>query len=115
MTMASVRRSLHVTDTQWATPAAVPVFLLECYWPDVTLRHAATAVARARSAAASMTRDGRPVRYLHGVFVPGEESLLCVFEASSAGDVAETARRAALRADRIVAAIDLRAGRATPA
>ena len=113
--MASARRSLHVTDPLGAKPAAVPVFLLECYWPDVTLGRAATAVARARSAAAAMTLGGRPVRYVNGIFVPSEESVLCVFEASSARDVAETARRAGLRADRIVAAIDLRAERATPA
>jgi len=51
---------------------------------------------RVRAAAAELTREGRPVRFLRTIFVPEDETCFYLFEASSAGSVREVGARAAL-------------------
>lgn len=77
-------------------------FIAEAYTP------AATAVGelelRARLAAEELSREGTPIRYLHSLFVPADETCFHLFEARSAAAVAEASTRAALEAHRIVRA-----------
>ena len=49
---------------------------------------------------------GGGVRYVRTTFLPGDETVLHVFEAASAAAVARAARRAALEYERIVEAVD---------
>jgi hypothetical protein len=49
---------------------------------------------------------GTGVRYLRTTFLPGDETLLHVFEAASPEAVLEAAREAALTYDRIVEAVE---------
>jgi hypothetical protein len=58
---------------------------------------------RVRAAAAELTREGRPVRFLRTIFVPEDETCFYLFEASSAGAVREVGARAALLFDRVSA------------
>jgi len=60
--------------------------------------------ARARRAGEQLQAEGRAVRFVRAVFVPEDGTCLCVYEAGSADDVREAARRAALPDDRITGA-----------
>jgi hypothetical protein len=60
---------------------------------------------RVRHAADELTRQGRPVRYVRSIFVPEDETCFYLFEAGSADDVLEAARRAELPVDHVAEAI----------
>jgi hypothetical protein len=53
------------------------------------------------------TATGTPVRYLHGMFVPGEARCLCLIEADDEATVAAVNARAEAPYTRIVEAVDL--------
>ncbi len=59
----------------------------------------------ARLAADELTGEGIPVRYLHSIFVPEEETCFFLYEAVSADAVREAAQRAALPFERISEAV----------
>jgi hypothetical protein len=86
----------------------MPEFLVELYVPHggdaAVARHARSA----RSAALQLTREGRPVRYMRSIFVPEDETCFFLYEAATAGDVEEAARRASLRFDHVALAIAAR-------
>jgi hypothetical protein len=52
-----------------------------------------------------MTREGSAVAYIHSAFVPSEEYMVCVFEASSVRLVWEVNDRAGFAFDRVVEVI----------
>ena len=83
----------------------MPEYLVECY----LARRAdlADVVARARRAAAAVSRRGTAVRHVRATFLPDDEVCLHVFSASSLDAVQAAAMRAALDADRIVEAREL--------
>jgi hypothetical protein len=58
-------------------------------------------IAAARRASADLRREGVPVRFLRSIFVPEDEACFCLFEARSASDVREAARRAAFAVDHV--------------
>lgn len=90
-------------------------FLVERYWPGLTLERLKATEAKVRRASAAVSREGHPVRYLGSTFVPEEESVLAVFAAEAAEWVVEVNRRAGLPVDRVVAVVELRrAERAAP-
>lgn len=80
-------------------------FLVERYWPGVTEASLSAAVSRLTEAVRAMAGRGRIVRHLLTTLVPEEESVLCLFEASTAEDVAEANRLAAFPVHRIVPAV----------
>jgi len=77
----------------------MPEFLLELY----VSRGDGDAVERkarsARVAALELTREGRSVQYVRSIFVPEDETCFFLYEAETAGDVEEAARRASLEFD----------------
>jgi len=79
-------------------------FLVEAYVPrgDPTL--AACRDRRTRLVAEELTLEGEPVRCLHSIFVPEDETCFYLFEALSVEAVREAAQRASLRIDRIAEA-----------
>ena len=93
------------TDDQNTIPPVT--YLVECYWPGVTRAGVFAAIRRAHAAAADISRTGRRVELVRSTFVPGDEAVLCVFEASSPEDIAEANSRAGVRFDRISAAVDV--------
>lgn len=80
-------------------------YLVEHYHPRSRGDQLTQASARLRAAAAQMSREGTPVRYLRGLFVPDDETCFHIFEAGSADAVGEAARRAELAYDRILKAV----------
>ena len=84
-----------------ATLGSVPSYLVESYLTD-----SPAAVADAREPAQPAGGLGGGVRYVRTTFLPGDETVLHVFEAASAAAVARAARRAALEYERIVEAVD---------
>ncbi len=82
-------------------------FLVELYVSHADRDAVDRGAERTRFAAEELTREGTPVRYLHSIFVPADETWFVLCEAGSAGAVREAARRADLRFDRIAEAIAL--------
>lgn len=76
----------------------MPEYLVELY-----------TVAGPDSAALARLGDGKAVRYLRSILIPGDETCLHLVEADSAENVAKAFEQAGLRADRIVEAVDLQA------
>jgi hypothetical protein len=61
--------------------------------------------ARARQASEQLRREGTPVRFVRSIFVPEDETCFYLYEAPSADDVREAARRAAIPVESLVEAI----------
>jgi hypothetical protein len=89
----------------------VAEFLVELYVSRIDGAAVAESGARsARLAAEELAREGRQVRYLRSIFVPGDETCFFLFEATRVEDVEEAARRASLRVERVAEAIAGRKG-----
>jgi hypothetical protein len=84
----------------------VQTFLVEQYWPGVTAEAFERAEADVRASTSELAGGGTSIRFLHSTLVPGDETAFCVFAASSAELVAEAYRRAGVRFDRIVDAVE---------
>ena len=78
-------------------------FLVELY-VSRTDRAAQAATTCLRRATAELTAEGRPVRIVHSIFIPRDEMCFLVVEAATAGDVLETAARAAIPFDSVAEA-----------
>ncbi len=63
-----------------------------------------TVVARTRLAADELTSEGTPVRFLHSIFVPADETCF-LYAAASADAVHAVARRASLPFERVSEAV----------
>jgi hypothetical protein len=80
------------------------VYLVEHYLPDLDDRRVDVLTGRLR-AAAELERGAGGVRLLGSAGLPGDDSFLSIFEASSVEAVARTIERAEIAADRIVPAL----------
>jgi len=83
----------------------VPQFMVERYVSGMTKESVVSSVSRTREQASRMTREGSAVAYIHSAFVPSEEYMVCVFEASSVRLVWEVNDRAGFAFDRVVEVI----------
>jgi hypothetical protein len=81
--------------------AGVPRFLVESYAAD-----SAVAVDDARRRARRTAELAAGVDYVHTTFVPGDETVLHLFDAPSLGALDDAGRRAGLEFDRIVEVVD---------
>lgn len=79
-------------------------FLVELYLPGQSAAAAADIVGRAREAAAALERRGTHVRLVRSIFVPGDDSLFCVWEGPSAEAVGAASILANLPYERVVPA-----------
>jgi hypothetical protein len=79
--------------------------MVERYVSRVDVDTFMEAARRTASAAAAMTEQGVPVRYLGSVYVPEEECSFCCFEARDVESVREANDRAGVRFWRIVDAV----------
>jgi hypothetical protein len=79
-------------------------FLVELYLPCQTPASADDIVERARAAAEVLARRGTDVRLVRSILVPGDDSVLCVWEGPSAAAVGEASLLADLPYERVVPA-----------
>lgn len=79
-------------------------YVVELYLPRQGAGALQDATSRAFIAAAELRSEGTPVRFLRSVFLPGDEICFLLFEGPSDTAVAETAHRAEIAFERIVAA-----------
>jgi hypothetical protein len=87
--------------------AAESTFLVEHYWPGVTVEKFRTAANRVRASAEEMARADARIRFLHSTLVPEDEAAFCVFAAASPSLVEDAYRRAGIPFERIVDALEL--------
>ena len=83
------------------TLASVPRFLVESY-----VARSSTAADDARRRAERTAEVGSGVEYVHTTFVPGDETVLHLFDAPSQETLDEAGRLAGLEFDRIVEVVD---------
>jgi hypothetical protein len=83
------------------------VYLVDRDLPGITLDGLVAMQQAVMAICQDLTATGTPVRYLHGLFVPGEARCLCLFEANDEAAVAAVNVRAQLPFTRIVEALDL--------
>jgi hypothetical protein len=86
--------------------ACVPSYLVELYLPRSSADEARAAGTRARAAAAELSAEGVPIRYVRTTFLPEDETCFHVFVADSAEAVGEVCRRATLGRVRIALAVE---------
>ena len=80
------------------------VYLVERYWPDVTVAGLEAAVEGVVRAADELSRSGRSVRHLQSVLAVAEEIVFSLFEAASADVVAEAHRESGVVFERVLEA-----------
>ena len=83
------------------------VYMVERDLAGITMPELAGAQQAAIATSQRFTADGTAVRYIRSTFVPGESRCMCLFDASSAGDVQKVNEAAKLPFTRIVEALDL--------
>ena len=86
----------------------MPSYLVETYLARGRSEERAALERRARSAAEELTQATTRVRFDRSIHVPEDEICFYVFDAETAGDAAQAARRAGLDPIRIVEAVSSR-------
>ena len=89
----------------------VATFLVERYWPGVTLEAFTAATERLRDSVDRLRREGAAIRTVAATLVPSDEAAYWIVDATSI-DLIETAwQGAGMGVERIVPAIELRSSR----
>jgi Nickel responsive protein SCO4226-like len=83
----------------------VPTYLVERYWPGVTIERLLEALERACGVMEEMSDSGTHLRHINSVLLPGEEVVFSVYDGPSAAAVGELNERAGIPVSRIVDAI----------
>ena len=83
------------------------VYLVERELPNIEMEQLADAQKRAILVGKELTAEGKEVRYIRSMFVPGEQRCMCLFEAPNPENVREANERAEIPFTRIVEAMDL--------
>jgi hypothetical protein len=86
----------------------VQSYLAEAYLPRPRANELRADERRARAAAHELRQQGTPIRFVRAIFVPTDEICFYVFEAVDAEAVGAACKRAALRFERVVEAVDTR-------
>ncbi|MGI8808746.1 MAG: nickel-binding protein [Acidimicrobiales bacterium] len=77
------------------------MYLVERYWPGVTTVALGDAIARIREASEREAGGHGAVRHVGSTLVAAEETVFCLFEATSMEAVADVNARAHVATDRI--------------
>jgi hypothetical protein len=85
----------------------MPTFVADRDLPGITLDQLSAAQRAAIETSERFTAEGKPVRYIRSLFVPGEAHCLCLFEAPNAELVEEVNRAAQIPFTRVTEAMDL--------
>lgn len=85
----------------------MPVYAADRNLPGITMEQLAGAQKAAIQTSNRFTEEGRPVRYLRSMYVPGDDRCMCLFEADSADSVKAVNDAAGIPYSRVVEAHDL--------
>lgn len=85
----------------------MPVFMVDRYLPGITKEQLAQAQRATIQTSQKFTAQGKKVRYIRSMFVPGEARCMCLFEAENSQVVKEVNEAAKIPFARIVDAEDL--------
>ena len=85
----------------------MPVYMVERNLPGIKMEQLADAQKAAIQAGKELTAEGKEVRYIRSMFVPGENKCMCLFEAPNSENVRAANERAKVPFTRIVPAMDL--------
>jgi hypothetical protein len=80
-------------------------YLVEFHRPSSDRAEFTQISNRARTVAEQMSHEGTTVRYLHGLYIPSEETGICLYDTSSEDAVRQAASRAELPLLRITEVI----------
>jgi Protein of unknown function (DUF4242) len=94
-------------DAQAEVEAAARTFLVEHYWPGVTARAFEGAAQKVRASAKQLAGEGVDVEFLHSTLVLEDEAAFCVLRAESESVVEEAYRRAGVRFERVLPAVEM--------
>jgi muconolactone delta-isomerase len=83
------------------------VFMADRDLPGITMDKLAGAQKAAIAKSEEFTKQGKPVRYIRSMFVPGESHCMCLFEAADKKTVEEVNKAAGIPFNRVVEAYDL--------
>ena len=83
----------------------VPTYLVERYWPGVTIERLLAALERGQRVIEEMSGEGTLIRDVSCTLIPGEEVVFSVYEGPSAAAVRRFNERAGIPLSRIVEAI----------
>jgi hypothetical protein len=83
----------------------MPTYLVERYWPGVTIERLLRAHQRSRQVMEQMGGEGTSIRSISSTLIPSEEVVFSVYEAPSAAAVRQLNERAAVPVSRVVEAI----------
>jgi hypothetical protein len=85
----------------------MPVYAADRNLPGITMDQLAGAQKAAIDTSKRFTDEGRPVRYIRSMYVPGDNRCLCLFEAADADSVKAVNDAAGIPYSRVVEANDL--------
>lgn len=83
----------------------MPTYLVERYWPGVTIERLLEALERGRRVMEEMSGQGTHIREVGCTLIPSEEVVFSVYEGPSAVAVRQLNERAGIPLSRIVEAI----------
>ena len=83
------------------------VYMVERDLPGVTMEQLGDAQKAAIETSQDFTSKGKAVRYIRSTYVPGDNQVMCLFEASSPELVEEVNQAANIPFTRVVEAMDL--------
>lgn len=82
------------------------LYTAKCFWPGVTEDELRLAAARARG-----ERGDRPDAVFRGaLYLPGDELVLCLFEAPSRASVKRASEQAGMPCERVIDTVWVRGG-----
>jgi hypothetical protein len=84
----------------------MPTYCLELYLPRASAARLEEEARQARHAAEAIATNGLLVHYVRTTYLAEDETCFHLFEANSAEDVAEAARRAGLPSERVTLAVE---------
>lgn len=85
----------------------MPTYLVERYWPGVTMERLVQALERGRRVMEQMSGEGTSIRDVCCTLIPDEEVVFSVYEGPSAIAVRQFNERADIPVSRIVEAIEV--------
>lgn len=85
----------------------MPVYVADRNLPGITMDQLAGAQKAVIDTSARFTDEGRPVRYIRSMYVPGDDHCMCLFEADDAEAVKAVNDEAGIPYTRVVEAHDL--------
>jgi hypothetical protein len=83
----------------------VPTFLVERYWPGVTMERLHDALERGRTQIEQMSSEGTLIRDISCTLILSEEVVFSIYEGPSASAIARLNKRAGIPVSRIVEVI----------